>query len=46
MILLLTAVIFLMPTQDTFRKWFRFIMLIVFIVSFLTDLNNYKKNNA
>jgi hypothetical protein len=43
LILLLTAVIFVMPTQDSFRKWFRFIMLVVFVTSFLVDLNNYRK---
>lgn len=46
MILMLTAVIFLMPTEDNFRKWFRFILLIVFTISFLIDLNNYRKKNA
>lgn len=46
MILMLTAVIFLMPTEDNFRKWFRFILLIVFTISFLIDLNNYRKSNA
>ena len=44
LILLLTAVIFAMPTNDPFRKWFRFIMLVVFVVSFLVDLNNYRKS--
>ena len=46
LILLLTAVIFAMPTQDNFRKWFRFIMLVVFVISFLVDLNNYRKNKS
>ena len=46
LILLLTAVIFAMPTQDNFRKWFRFVMLVVFVISFLVDLNNYRKNKS
>ena len=46
LILLLTAVILTMPTDDSFRKWIRFIMLIVFVISFIIDLNNYKKKNG
>jgi uncharacterized membrane protein len=45
-ILMLTLVIFLMPTQDNFRKWLRFAMLVVFVISFLVDLNYYKKRNG
>lgn len=43
LILLFTLVIFLVPTQDNFRKWMRFVMLSVFVISFLIDLNNYRK---
>jgi len=43
LILLFTLVIFLVPTQDNFRKWMRFAMLVVFVSSFLIDLNNYRK---
>ena len=46
LILLLTGVIFLMPTDDPARKWFRFAMLVIFVISFLFDLNNYKKPKA
>ena len=46
LILLLTGVIFLMPTDDPARKWFRFAMLVIFVTSFLFDLNNYKKPKA
>ena len=46
LILLLTAVILTMPTDDSFRKWIRYIMLVVFVVSFIMDLNNYKKKNG
>ncbi|HQY11483.1 MAG: hypothetical protein KTQ13_04100 [Ferruginibacter sp.] len=45
LILLFTLVIFLMPTEDDFRKWLRFAMLVVFVISFLLDLNNYRKSN-
>jgi len=41
-ILLFTVVIFAMPTDDSFRKWMRFIMLTVFVVSFIIDLNAYR----
>lgn len=43
-ILLLTVVIFLMPTEDVFRKWLRFGMLTLFVVSFIIDLNKYKNS--
>ena len=46
MILLLTVVIFLAPTPDIIRKWIRFLMLVIFSISFLVDLSHYKKNNA
>lgn len=46
LILLLTIVIITMPTGDDFRKWLRFIMLVVFVVSFIIDLNNYRKKDV
>jgi hypothetical protein len=46
LIVLFTIIIFVMPTGDPFRKGIRFIMLTVFVVSFIIDLNRYKKNNA
>jgi uncharacterized membrane protein len=46
LIILFTLVIFAMPTTDPFRKWFRFIMLTVFVVSFIIDLNRYKSKNG
>jgi len=46
LILLLTAVIITMPTDNSFRKLLRFIMLVVFVVSFIIDLNNYKKKDV
>jgi hypothetical protein len=44
LILLLTAIILIIPTNDSFRKWIRFIMLVVFVISFIIDLNNYRKS--
>jgi len=46
LIILFTFFIFAMPTDDPFRKGFRFIMLTVFVVSFIMDLNRYKKPNG
>ena len=43
LILLFTGIIFLMPTEDNFRKWLRFGMLTLFVVSFIIDLNRYRK---
>ena len=40
LIILFTLVIFLMPVENTFRKWLRFTMLVVFVISFIIDLNN------
>ncbi|MEO6253900.1 MAG: hypothetical protein ABIO79_11365 [Ferruginibacter sp.] len=45
LIVLFTAIIFGMPTDDTFRKWLRFAMLTLFVISFILDLNRYKKGN-
>lgn len=45
LILLFTFIIFAMPTDDTFRKWLRFGMLTLFVVSFIIDLNRYKESN-
>jgi uncharacterized integral membrane protein len=46
LILLFTIMIFAMPVQDTFRKWLRFGMLTLFVISFIIDLNRYKKKNG
>lgn len=46
LILLFTLLILLAPTEDTFRKWLRFSMLVIFVISFLIDLNNYRKGNS
>jgi len=45
LILILVLVIVGYPTQDSFRKWFRFLMLIVFVISFINDVNRFRKNN-
>ncbi|MBK8609539.1 MAG: hypothetical protein IPL84_06230 [Chitinophagaceae bacterium] len=46
LIVLFTLIIFFMPTDDQFRKWFRFIMLTFFVISFIIDLNKYRKDNG
>lgn len=46
LIILFTLVIFLMPVENTFRKWLRFAMLVVFVISFIVDLNNYRKRES
>lgn len=46
LILLFVIIIFAMPVEDVFRKWFRFGMLILFVVSFIIDLTRYKKGNG
>ena len=43
LILLFTLIIFAMPVGDGFRKWLRFGMLTLFVVSFIIDINRYKK---
>lgn len=43
LILLFTIYIFLTPTEDAFRKWLRFGMLTFFVISFIVDINRYKK---
>lgn len=42
---LFIAVMFLMPVEEPFRKWLRFVMLTVFVVSFIIDLIAYRKKN-
>lgn len=46
LILLFTFIIFAVPTEDTSRKWLRFGMLTLFVVSFIIDLTRYNKNNG
>ena len=46
LIILFTVVIFAMPVEEGFRKWLRFGMLTLFVVSFIIDLNRYKKSNG
>ncbi len=46
LIILFTLVIFLMPVENTFRKWLRFTMQVVFVISFIIDLNNYQKTKS
>ncbi|MBS1754304.1 MAG: hypothetical protein R2765_02465 [Ferruginibacter sp.] len=43
LIIILTLTIIFYPTQDNFRKIFRFIILAYFVISFIVDLNRLKK---
>jgi hypothetical protein len=45
-IILFTVMIFAIPTEDSFRKWMRFIMLTVFVISFILDLNKYRNSRT
>jgi hypothetical protein len=45
LIVLFVIIIFAMPTDDSFRKWIRFAMLILFVASFIIDLIRYKQSN-
>ena len=46
--LILVFAIYVMtsPTNDNFRKWLRMGMLVFFVISFLIDVNNFKKDNT
>lgn len=46
LILLFTVFIFVVPTTDSFRKWLRFGMLTLFVISFIIDLTRYKNYNG
>ena len=46
LILLFTVYIFAIPTAEPFRKWLRFGMLTIFVISFIMDLNRYKNTNG
>ena len=43
LILLFTFIVLAFPTEDSFRRWLRFGMLAIFVVSFIIDLTRYKK---
>ena len=46
LIILFTVFIIAVPTDDDFKKWFRFIRLSLFIFSFIVDGIRYKKYNG
>ena len=46
LIILFTVFIIAVPTDDDFRNWFRFIMLSLFVFSFIVDVIRYKKYNG
>lgn len=45
LIVIFTVYVLAVPTAESFRKWLRFAMLIFFVVTFIIDLNKYKKSN-
>ena len=42
---LFTYIIFAYPVQDSFRNWIRFIMLAIFVSSFIIDAMRLQKKN-
>ena len=46
LIVIFTVYVLAVPTADSFRKWIRFGMLVFFVVTFIIDLNRYKKTNG
>lgn len=46
LIVLFTVYVLAVPTADNFRKWMRFAMLVFFVITFIIDLNRYKKMNG
>lgn len=45
LIAILTALILFVPTEEGYRKWLRFAMLVFFVVTFIIDFTKYKKEN-
>ena len=45
LIILLTLLILFVPTEEGYRKWIRFAMLIFFVVTFIIDFTKYKKES-
>jgi hypothetical protein len=46
LIVIFAAYILAMPTKDMVRMWIRFAMLVFFTVTFIMELNKYRKDNA
>jgi membrane-bound metal-dependent hydrolase YbcI (DUF457 family) len=45
LIVALTLLILFVPTEEGYRKWLRFGMLVFFVVTFIIDFTKYKKEN-
>jgi membrane-bound metal-dependent hydrolase YbcI (DUF457 family) len=45
LIAILTLLIVFVPTEESYRKWLRFAMLIFFVVTFIIDFTKYKREN-
>jgi hypothetical protein len=46
LIVIFVIYILVLPTKDTMRMWIRFAMLVFFTITFIIELNKYRKNNA
>jgi hypothetical protein len=46
LIVLFVVYILAMPVKDMVRMWIRFAMLIFFTITFIIELNKYRKDNA
>ena len=45
LIAILTALILFVPTEEGYRKWLRFAMLVFFVITFIIDFTKYKREN-
>jgi hypothetical protein len=46
LIVFFVVYILVMPVKDTVRMWIRFTMLVFFTITFIIELNKYRKDNA
>jgi hypothetical protein len=46
LIVIFVVYILALPTKDTMRMWIRFTMLVFFTITFIIELNKYRKDNA
>jgi hypothetical protein len=46
LIVIFVVYILALPTKDTVRMWIRFAMLVFFTITFIIELNKYRKDNA
>jgi hypothetical protein len=46
LIIIFVCYILYMPTEDSYRKWLRFGLLLFFTATFIIELIKYRKDNA